>query len=44
MANGPRIVHDAIVRREIGGVSEVVYTEANDPHVKIHISGLLTGP
>jgi hypothetical protein len=44
MANGPRVVHDVVVRRELGGVTEVVYTEADDPHVEVHISGLLTGP
>ncbi len=41
---GPGIFEDVIVRREIGGVSEVVYTEATDPLVKIHISALFTGP
>ncbi|WP_165373463.1 hypothetical protein [Sorangium cellulosum] len=35
---------DVIVRREIGGSSEVVYTEAADPMVKIRVSSLLTGP
>ncbi|MGK4002104.1 hypothetical protein WMF31_05735 [Sorangium sp. So ce1036] len=35
---------DVIVRRELGGSSEVVYTEAADPMVKIRVSSLLTGP
>lgn len=35
---------DVIVRREISGSSEVVYTEAADPTVKIRVSSLLTGP
>ncbi len=42
MARGP-LIDDVILRREIGGTSEIVYTEANDPNVKIHISGLVTG-
>jgi hypothetical protein len=44
IVSGPRVTDDAVVRRELGGASEVVYTEADDPHVKLHISGLLTGP
>jgi len=35
---------DLILRRTIGGQSEVVYSEASDPAVKIHISALFTGP
>jgi len=35
---------DIIVRREVGGVSTVVYTEASNPLVKLHISDLVTGP
>ncbi|WP_437751607.1 hypothetical protein [Sorangium sp. So ce1389] len=35
---------DVIVRREIGGTSEVVYTETTDPRVKLHGSSLVTGP
>jgi hypothetical protein len=35
---------DVIVRRTIGGTSDVVYTEATNPMVKLHISGLVTGP
>jgi hypothetical protein len=44
IANGPRVVTDVVVRRVLGGTTEVVYSEANEPHVRIHISGLLTGP
>ena len=39
-----KTVDDVIVRREIGGASEVVYTEADLPNVKIHISAFLSGP
>jgi hypothetical protein len=35
---------DVIVRRELGGSSEVVYTEEGDPMVRIHSSYLVTGP
>lgn len=35
---------DVILRREIGGTSTVVYTEASNPLVKLHISDLVTGP
>ena len=35
---------DVIIRREVGKASDVVYTEANNPLVKLHISGLVTGP
>ena len=35
---------DTIVRRSIDGQSQVVYDEADDPLVKIHISSLFTGP
>lgn len=35
---------DAVVRRTIGGVSEVVYSESTLPPVRLHISGLVTGP
>ncbi|WP_438024275.1 hypothetical protein [Sorangium sp. So ce233] len=41
---GTGVLEDVIVRRHIGGVSEVVYTEAADPLVKIHVSSLFTGP
>jgi hypothetical protein len=35
---------DVIVRREVGGTSEIVYDEADDPLVKAHASFLVTGP
>lgn len=35
---------DVIVRSEIGGESKIVYSEADRPLVKIHISSLVTGP
>ncbi|KYG05079.1 hypothetical protein BE21_42995 [Sorangium cellulosum] len=35
---------DVIVRREIGGASEVVYTEATEPLVRMHGASLITGP
>ncbi|KYF60541.1 hypothetical protein BE11_11725 [Sorangium cellulosum] len=41
---GTGVLEDVIVRRHIGGASEVVYTEAADPLVKIHVSSLFTGP
>ncbi|WP_437732144.1 hypothetical protein [Sorangium sp. So ce1335] len=41
---GTGLLEDIIVRRDIGGASEVVYTEAADPLVKIHVSALFTGP
>jgi len=37
-------VGGVIVRRDLAGTSEVVYDEANDPLVKLHISYLITGP
>jgi hypothetical protein len=37
-------LEDIIVRRDMQGGSEVVYTETTNPLVKIHISGLITGP
>jgi len=43
-ANGPMVFQDIIVRRELGGASAVVYDEATNPEVKIHISSLMTGP
>lgn len=42
--SGPAVFQDIIVRRDISGGSAVVYDEANDPLVKIHISSLVTGP
>ncbi|WP_438005454.1 hypothetical protein WME89_43135 [Sorangium sp. So ce321] len=41
---GLGVLEDVIVRRHIDGASEVVYTEATDPLVKIHVSALVTGP
>jgi hypothetical protein len=41
---GPEVFVDLILRREIGGDTETVYTEKMDPLVKIHISSLVTGP
>ncbi|KYF96700.1 hypothetical protein BE17_31850 [Sorangium cellulosum] len=41
---GPGVLEDVIVRRHIDGASEVVYTEATAPLVKIHVSALVTGP
>jgi hypothetical protein len=41
---GVATFEDVIVRREVGGASELVYTETSNPLVKIHISGLVTGP
>ena len=35
---------DVIVRSEVGGAATVVYTEATNPLVKIHISSLVTAP
>lgn len=35
---------DVILRRAIDGTSEIVYTEATMPLVRLHDSGLLTGP
>jgi hypothetical protein len=43
-AAGMATFEDVIIRRTIEGSSEVVYTEARGPLVKIHISGLITGP
>jgi hypothetical protein len=41
---GAMVFEDIILRRIVGGASEVVYDEANKPLVKIHISALVTGP
>ena len=37
-------VRDLIVRRTLAGAAEVVYDEADEPLVRIHGSGLVTGP
>jgi hypothetical protein len=44
MGQGPMVFEDTIVYRGRDGVSRVVYTEATNPFVKIHISSLTTGP
>ena len=36
--------NDVIVRRTLTGTADVVYDEATNPLVKIHISSLVTGP
>lgn len=42
--SGPETFQDVILRREPAAeLAEVVYDEANDPLVKIHISSLFTG-
>lgn len=43
-ASGPEVFQDIIVRRELSGASQTVFDEAANPLVKIHISGLVTGP
>jgi hypothetical protein len=35
---------DLIIVRSLSGASDVVYDEADEPLVRIHISGLVTGP
>ena len=42
--SGSTFTEDLIIRRDVGGSSAVVYSEASKPLVKIHISGLVTGP
>jgi hypothetical protein len=44
IGGGPEVFVDLIFRRELGGATEIVYTEATDPLVKLHISYLVTGP
>lgn len=36
--------NDLIIRRSVNGLSEIVYEEASNPLVRVHISGLITGP
>jgi hypothetical protein len=43
-ANPSEVGGTLIIRRSVDGSSAVVYDEADDPHVKIHISALVTGP
>lgn len=42
------ICHDGLVdyirRRDVNGTTEIIYSEATNPLVKIHISQLITGP
>jgi hypothetical protein len=42
--SGLEVFEDVILRRELGGTTDVVYTEATNPLVKLHISALVTGP
>lgn len=35
---------DVIIRREVGGTTSVVYSEAMSPLIRLHSSDLLTGP
>jgi len=41
---GPAVFEDVVIYRNLNGLSEVVYTEATNPAVKLHISSLVTGP
>ncbi len=42
--SGPKAFEGVIVRRKLDGTSSVVYDVATDPHVKLGISYLFTGP
>ena len=44
LARGPETFEDTIIERTVSGRSELIYTEARSPAVKIHISSLVTGP
>jgi hypothetical protein len=44
VGHGPEVFNDVILRRPMGGETEVVYTEETDPVVKMHGSRLITGP
>jgi hypothetical protein len=37
-------LEDVIIRRQLYGPTDVVYTEASNPAVQLHISSLVTGP
>jgi hypothetical protein len=37
-------IYDVIVRRTLDGEAEIVYSELDDPYVKMHLSALFTGP
>jgi hypothetical protein len=41
---GPGTFVDVVIARSLNGLSEVPYTEATNPVVKLHISSLVTGP
>lgn len=41
---GPATFEDVVISRSLNGLSEVIYTEASNPAVKLHISSLVTGP
>lgn len=43
-ASGPEVFQDIIVRLDLSGSSQIVFDEATEPLVKIHISALVTGP
>ena len=43
-ASGPDVFQDIIVRLDLSGSSQIVFDEATEPLVKIHISALVTGP
>lgn len=42
--DGPMTFEDIVLYRGLDGTSKVVYTEASNPFVKLHISSLVTGP
>lgn len=44
VGSGPTWLNDVIIARHISGLSEVVYSEATNPAVKLHGSTLVTGP
>jgi hypothetical protein len=44
LAYGPETFEDAVIRRDLDGASDVVYSESYDPVVKLHISALVTAP
>jgi hypothetical protein len=42
--NLSELSNDLIIRRTLGGESDIVYDESDNPLVKLHISALVTGP
>lgn len=42
--SGPMTFEDVVIFRGVDGTSRVLYTEATNPFVKLHISSLVTGP